>query len=73
MNELDGGERRVRSAQQMSEMRVRQIHEWFGELDALLEGDETVKYVCVATRDNLPSLLAVTESCLLCPSNEVDW
>lgn len=65
MNDFDGVERRVRTSQSMSEMRVRQMHEWFSALDACLEDGEVAKYICAATRDNLPGLLAVTDSRLL--------
>ena len=65
MSEADNTQNRIRTAQSMSEMRVRQIHEWFGVLTNALGGTEVVEYVCVASKDLLTGLLVVTDSRLL--------
>lgn len=57
--------RHIRTAKRIPDFRVRQLHEWFGALDAALEADEDVRYVCVADKDFVTGLLAVSESRLL--------
>jgi hypothetical protein len=57
----------------MSEMRVRQIHEWFAKFDAVLGESEAVRYVCLASKDLERGLFAVTNSRLLWVTKKSVW
>jgi hypothetical protein len=57
----------------MPEMRVRQVHEWFGEIENALSDNEAVRYVCGASKDFVKGLFAVTDSRLIWVTKKSIW